>query len=126
MTTTQQDIPPTSADRYYAGETAIIKVDLSTPLTATQFNSVNITFTLSRYSGATPLIEKTESSPHISVTDKDNQILEIKVAPFETDSLGAPGGRDYDYEVAIESPAGQNSHVTTGTWTIHDASVPNR
>jgi hypothetical protein len=126
MTTIQQDIPPTSDDRYYAGETAIIEVDVTSPLTAAQFNSANITFTLSQYHGAEPLIKKTESSPHVSVTDIDKQILKLKVTPADTDSLGGRDGRDYAYEIAIEAPSGENAHVTAGTWTIYDASVPNR
>jgi hypothetical protein len=126
MTIIKQDIPPTSDDRYYAGETAIIELDITSPLTATQFNSANITFTLSEYRGAEPLIKKTESNPHVTVTDINEQIITIKITPAETDTLGGFNGRDYDYEVAIESPAGQNAHVTTGTWTIHDTSIPNR
>jgi hypothetical protein len=125
MTVIQQDIPTSSDDRYYAGETAILEVDVSSQLTPSQFKSAEITFTLSRYNGAVPLVKKTESSPNVTVADKDKQILEVKVTPDETDSLGTPDGRDYNYEIAIEPPSGQNAHVTTGTWTIHDTSISN-
>lgn len=114
---------PSDDERYFAGNTAKLDVDFSTPLTDGEFLSSEITFTLADQRGEEPLITKTQLDSGITVTDPNDQLVEITVRGNETSGLGEPRGKYYDYEITLRDPSGNVSHVITGPWVIHAASA---
>lgn len=124
MTENKQSIPTGAGDVYLEGQTAIIEDTVTSPMTPSEFNSSDIEFTLAPYAGADPVVHKTDSSPHVNVIDRDNGILEVKVAHHETDGLGMPEGEEYHYEILLRTPTDDRAYVSTGTWTIHSSSTP--
>lgn len=120
MTEINENIPTTKKDKYIAGDTALLKVDVT--LEDSDGDSLidtDIMFVLSAKSGGKPIIKKTLNNG-IQITDADAGKFEIEINPEDTESIGKTDGYGYYYEISIEDSNGDIATVTTGTWTIYD------
>lgn len=123
MTKINQSVPNGGDERYIAGDTAVLDLEVTKDDgSAKDLAGADIKFTLSAYAGADSLVSKNNSNSDINVIDAANGKVEIRVDGDETKGFGDSTGENYYYEIKVRDDTGDINTVTTGTWTIYAAS----
>lgn len=123
MTATDQSIPTAADDVYFAGDTAIIRDEISNPDgTAKDLSGASVSFVLSDYPGDDPIITKDTSGGGVEITDAVNGVVEVAIDSADTQSLGGPHGERYFYKITVTDGT-DTSAVTTGDFTITASST---
>jgi hypothetical protein len=124
MTATDETVPD-RGEEYIEGDTARLVVTVTDDAgDAVNLTGATAAFALARTRGGDPLVTKSTDGGGITLTDPANGELTITIDGADTADLGSPRGRRHYYEVTIRDGSGQTVTVTTGTWTIHEDTVP--
>lgn len=113
MTETKQDFTMREGDTVRIEDT--VENDDGT---ARDLTNHTIQFVLSRYNGAEPAIEYTDTDTAVQITDAANGKLAVDLDNADTDGLADTDVSDYYYEIELTDSSGSSHTVTVGTITI--------
>lgn len=119
MTKTEQNVGGPE-DPYFAGDSITLEVTVEkADGSIIDLSGASISWALADHSGADPLLDDTDSTVTINITDAANGELEVVIDSGATDPYN---GKKY-HELEVESESGDKTTVLTGAFIIRQDTV---